>query len=78
VEEGNFELKWVIPANIFNEGIYKLGIILFNKEYDQLFNFPDMLIFKTRDNAQSSTPFHIFTPIKPIIDFIVQKEPPNQ
>jgi ABC-type polysaccharide/polyol phosphate transport system ATPase subunit len=66
-EPGIYEFDWTIPANIFNEGIYKFGIVLFDEFYNHLYNKPEMLIFKTFDPSRSEGEYHFYTPVKPLI-----------
>jgi ABC-2 type transport system ATP-binding protein len=70
---GIYEFDWTIPANIFNEGIYKLGIVIFDEVYNHLFNKPEMLIFKTYDPKRVDSDYHFYTPVKPIINLSYSK-----
>jgi ABC-2 type transport system ATP-binding protein len=64
-----YEFCWTVPANIFNNGIFKIGLVLFDDEYKPLFTVPEMLIFSMTDKQKEASSFGFYTPVKPLLDF---------
>jgi ABC-type polysaccharide/polyol phosphate transport system ATPase subunit len=71
--KGVFQLNWIIPPDILNEGIFKVGMVLYEEKYLQGYTLPELLIFKTIDVNKVKSEFAFFTPIKPLIEFNYNK-----
>ncbi len=71
IEGSIYHFIWTIPANILNEGIYKLGIILFDEKYNPIYSDMELLTFATINKMTPINDFSLFVPIKPKIEFAV-------
>ena len=66
---GIYTFSWVIPPNIFNEGVYKLGIIMTDEQLEPVFSNMELLIFVTVDQENPMDDFALYLPLKPKIEF---------
>lgn len=69
VEKGIYDLIWEIPAHTLSEGIFKVGIVLFDEKNNPVFSIQDILTFSTKDNNKHPNDPGFFLPMKPKIEF---------
>lgn len=73
-ETGFFSFRWKIPPGTFNEGIFKVGLVLFDEEYHSLFNLPEALIFKISSSKSNARNFGFYAPFSSPVELIVNRD----
>jgi ABC-type polysaccharide/polyol phosphate transport system ATPase subunit len=66
---GIYLFKWTIPAGVLNQGVFKLGIVLFDEKYNPVYSMMEILSFAMTDKEKSMGDFGLYVPVKPKINF---------
>jgi len=70
MSEGTYDFVWTIPAHLLNEGIYTMGVMMFDDKYNPINSNMDLLTFATIDKNKSLEDFSgLYIPMKPKIEF---------
>lgn len=73
LSEGTYDFIWTIPPHLFNEGIYTLGLIMFDEKYNPVYSDMELLNFVTVSKIKLIDDWALFVPMSPKIEFSFSK-----